>query len=92
MGGRGHLSNEQSLEAVKAILDRAQVTGRLPDRIVLLHRSQQCNHPDLVLELFGRDARIPPRLTLAEQSQRTEWLQAGSTVSQPAGQLPIVFA
>jgi phosphoribosyl 1,2-cyclic phosphodiesterase len=71
MGGRGHLSNEQALSAVRAVLDRAR---RLPDHIVLLHRSRECNCPKLVRALFQRDARIAPRLTLAEQDRRTEWL------------------
>jgi phosphoribosyl 1,2-cyclic phosphodiesterase len=73
MGGRGHLSNQQAFAAVRAILDRA---GRLPDHIVLLHRSRQCNCPKLLRALFERDARIAPRLTLAEQDRRTEWLVA----------------
>jgi len=78
MGGRGHLSNEQALEAVRAILDRCQRRARpLPRHIVLLHRSRQCNCPRLLRSLFGRDKRIAPRLTLAEQYVRTEWLRAG---------------
>jgi phosphoribosyl 1,2-cyclic phosphodiesterase len=75
MGGRGHLSNEQAFTAVRAILDRCEKRRkRLPDHIVLLHRSRQCNCPNLVRSLFERDARIGPRLILTEQDQRTEWL------------------
>jgi phosphoribosyl 1,2-cyclic phosphodiesterase len=75
MGGRGHLSNEQAFGAVRAILDRCEKRKRrLPDHIVLLHRSRQCNCPNLLRALFERDARIGPRLTLAEQDERTGWL------------------
>jgi len=75
MGGRGHLSNEQALDAIRRILRRCEMRGaKLPAHIVLLHRSRQCNCPDLVRTLFARDARIAPRLTLAEQYERTEWL------------------
>ena len=75
MGGRGHLSNEQAFAAVEAILDRCERRrGRLPDHIVLLHRSRQCNCPKIVRGLFEQDARIAKRLVLTEQFSRTEWL------------------
>lgn len=78
MGGRGHLSNEQCFEAVQRILDRCEAEGSpLPRHVVLLHRSRQCNCPDLVRRLFHRDERLVDRLTLAEQYQRTAWLAAG---------------
>ena len=76
-GGRGHLSNDQALEAVRKILTRCERAGRrLPEHIVLLHRSQECNCPRLLRSLFSRDARIAPRLVLAEQYERTDWLRA----------------
>lgn len=76
MGGSGHLSNEQALQAIRDILDRCQRVGRqMPAHIVLLHRSRQCNCPRLVRELFSRDHRIAPRLVLAEQFQRTDWIR-----------------
>jgi phosphoribosyl 1,2-cyclic phosphodiesterase len=75
-GGKGHLSNNQALAAVRQILDRAQANrGRLPDHIVLLHRSRERNCPDLLRRLFTKDLRIAPRLTLAEPFQRTPWLR-----------------
>ena len=74
-GGRGHLSNEQALDAIRQMLDRAQRRpAGLPNHIVLLHRSRQCNCPKLVRELFSSDIRIAPRLVLAEPYTRTEWL------------------
>ena len=66
----GHLSNEQSLEAVRQILDRAAAP---PDRVVLLHRSQQCNHPTKVRRVFHMEPRLHGRLTLAEPRKRTAW-------------------
>jgi phosphoribosyl 1,2-cyclic phosphodiesterase len=77
MGGRGHLSNREALEIVQKILDHSNQRRRvLPRHIVLLHRSRQCNCPDLVRELFSTDPRIAERLVLAEQDRATGWLSA----------------
>ena len=77
MGGAGHLSNHQAFAAVRAILDRCQRAGAaLPDHIVLLHRSRQCNCPNLLRRMFQRDSRIGKRLVLAEQDRPTPWLCA----------------
>lgn len=70
-GGHGHLSNSQAFAAVRRILDGSR---RLPDHIVLLHRSQECNCPVLLQELFSSDPRIAPRLALAHQHERSAWL------------------
>lgn len=76
-GGGGHLSNAQSFSAVKSIFDRCTRSGKgLPQKVVLLHRSRQCNCPKIVMELFAGDARIASRLVLSEQFDRTEWLAA----------------
>ena len=87
-GGHGHLSNLQALAAIRKLLDRAR---RLPDHIILLHRSQECNCPDLVRRLFSTDRRIEPRLTLAQQHERSPWL--GRTNRQPylGEQLTLAF-
>ncbi|MEE9212600.1 MAG: MBL fold metallo-hydrolase [Phycisphaeraceae bacterium] len=77
MGGRGHLSNQESFEAVRRIVDRSPI-GR-PQRIVLLHRSRQCNCPYVVSRVFDQDPRIGPRIVLTEQRRRTRWL----TVTPP---------
>jgi phosphoribosyl 1,2-cyclic phosphodiesterase len=80
MGGRGHLSNQQAFDAVRQVLDRCERRGlALPEHVVLLHRSRQCNCPDLLRSLFERDARIAPRLTLAEQYERTDWIRPRGT-------------
>jgi len=77
MGGRGHLSNEQSFDAVRQILDRHERSGAsLPSHIVLLHRSRQCNCAKLVRKLFLTDRRLSDRLVLSEQFVRSDWLRA----------------
>ncbi len=79
MNGAGHLSNEQALSAVREILDRHERAGRrLPEHVVLLHRSRQCNCPKLVRRLFSSDARITSRLTIAEPFARSEWLRSAA--------------
>ncbi|MEI8198210.1 MAG: MBL fold metallo-hydrolase [Phycisphaerae bacterium] len=78
MGGSGHLSNQQAYAAVQAVLDTTEVRHgphRLPKHIVLLHRSRECNCPQLLRRLFEQDDRIAPRLTLAEQYAPTGWLR-----------------
>lgn len=68
----GHLSNEQSFQAVRAIADQSSVGN--PRHVVLLHRSSQCNHPMKVRRVFERDPELYPRITLTEQRRRTRWL------------------
>jgi phosphoribosyl 1,2-cyclic phosphodiesterase len=82
MSDAGHLSNEQSYEAVRQIAD-ASPAG-LPRDVVLLHRSSQCNHPTQVREVFERDAELGQRIILTEQRSRTSWLQVKKSIT--AGQ------
>ena len=89
MGGRGHLSNQEALEAVRRILDQADRRGAaLPRHIVLLHRSRQCNCPRLLRRLFSGDRRIAQRLVLAEQDRPTGWLWAPTGAESRAPQPP----
>lgn len=91
-GGRGHLSNEQAFDAVRRVLDRCQRRGlALPEHVVLLHRSRQCNCPDLLRSLFSRDARIASRLTLTEQFHRTEWIRPGNSRPLAGEQLRLAW-
>jgi phosphoribosyl 1,2-cyclic phosphodiesterase len=93
MGGKGHLSNEQAFSAIRMILDRCKSHARrLPQHIVLLHRSRECNCPDLVRALFQRDARISRRLVLSDQFEPTGWLSIDQTRKPLVGEqltLPI---
>ncbi len=68
----GHLSNEQAFEAVSAI--RAISVGPNPRRVVLLHRSGQCNHPTKVRRVFERDPALAKRTTQTDQRRRTRWI------------------
>ncbi|MFW6058741.1 MAG: MBL fold metallo-hydrolase [Phycisphaeraceae bacterium] len=72
MSDSGHLSNEQAFDAIQRI--DAVSPGGNPQRIVLLHRSSQCNHPTKVRRIFERDPRLAGRITLTEQRRRTRWL------------------
>lgn len=69
----GHLSNEQSLAAVQRI---AQLSPHgNPRRVVLLHRSSQCNHPTKVRRCFERDPAIAKRVIQTDQRRRTRWIK-----------------
>lgn len=92
MGGRGHLSNEQSFAAVRQILDRHESDGSpLPSHVVLLHRSRQCNCPKLVRKLFLKDERLAGRLTLAEQFERSVWLRVRKMTPLVGEQLELAW-
>ena len=75
-------------EALRRLLDCAR---RLPDHIVLLHRSQECNCPHLVRRLFGTDPRIASRLTLAHQDERSPWLGRANRSVYTGEQLAFAF-
>jgi len=95
MGGQGHLSNEQALAAIQQILDRTHAEigpEKLPRHIVLLHRSRQCNCPNIVRRLFSQDPRIKPILTLTDQFERTPWLRARQPREPVATQLAMAWA
>lgn len=92
MGGSGHLSNQQALDAVRLILSRHESSATpLPSHIVLLHRSRQCNCPNLLREFFSTDPRIAPRLTLTHQAERTEWLMPKARAPIANEQLALAF-
>ncbi len=72
MGGWGHLSNEQAFDAIQTLAGRCPRGG--PRRIVLLHRSRQCNHPDAIHRVLSHNPQLAARVTLSDQSQRSGWL------------------
>lgn len=63
MGGSGHLSNDETLDAIRQIVPRSHV--------VLLHLSQECNDPALVA---GLHAGAPYACTITSQTERTPWV------------------
>lgn len=63
MGPNGHLSNEQSLLAVRRFAAHSGL-----GQILLLHPSQQCNTPDHIRELYTREApHLLDRVHITEQ-------------------------
>lgn len=70
MGGLGHLSNEQTLEAVLAMTG-----GRSLQQLVLLHLSRQCNDPQLLKRLYATEApHLLGCLTISNQFAPTPML------------------
>jgi hypothetical protein len=59
---------------------------------VLLHRSRDCNCPNLLRRVFSKDRRIASRLTLANQYHRSEWLRPRSIEPSPQEQLTLAWA
>lgn len=80
MSDCGHLSNEQAFDAVQKIV-AASPPGS-PGRILLMHRSSQCNHPTKIRRVFERDIHLAKRVVLTEQRRRTRWFAV-----QPLGVL-----
>jgi phosphoribosyl 1,2-cyclic phosphodiesterase len=75
MGGHGHLSNEQALEAIHTIAPR--------EHVVLLHLSRQCNDPGLVASMHaGSDYA----LTISSQETATRWV---GIPARTAGESPV---
>lgn len=70
MNGRGHLSNEQTLEAVQRIADDSSL-----QHVALLHLSRQCNCPKRVSALYQQCApHLAERLTITQQDRATPLL------------------
>ena len=74
MGGRGHLSNQQCLEAVRTLADRPEGVRPLA-AIVLLHLSKECNCRDRLRRYWERNAP-----ELADRVEISWPNQAGSRV------------
>lgn len=73
MGGLGHLSNEQSLEAVIK-LDKSSKSKL--QHVVLLHLSRHCNDPQLVKRLYAhRCPSLLDQLTITNQYSATPMLR-----------------
>ncbi len=89
MGGQGHLSNQQAFELARTIVQRSR-TGK-PARIVLLHRSQQCNGIEIVRRTFAQDRVLSSRVVLTEQRKRTPWLTVTPEPTMVANQLALTF-
>lgn len=76
MGGKGHLSNEQCVRAVRAIAPKRHV--------VLLHLSRQCNTPD---RAEAGHAGSNYTLTVSRHDESTGWIQAPLRPGTPRGRV-----
>jgi phosphoribosyl 1,2-cyclic phosphodiesterase len=71
MGGHGHLSNEQALDAVRRIDARSRLA-----HVALLHLSRQCNDPTLVRRLYAQHMpHLLERLTITSQREPSPMLR-----------------
>jgi phosphoribosyl 1,2-cyclic phosphodiesterase len=92
MDGRGHLSNEQALEAVREIERRS----RWLSHIALLHLSHECNCPQRVRRLWQRDMpHAIGRLIISQQRRPTPVLRvirpAGDAIPRAEIKQPLLF-
>lgn len=79
MDGAGHLSNQQTIQAVREIERRSRLS-----HIALLHLSRDCNCPKHVRGMWEREMpHAVERLTIAEQSRPTPLLR----VTRPAAEM-----
>lgn len=71
MGGGGHLSNEESLDAIRMISSNSRL-----QHIVLLHLSQQCNSPAIIRNLYQENlAHLYDTVTITSQTQCSRLLR-----------------
>lgn len=78
MGGSGHLSNDQCVEAIGKIAPK--------EHVVLLHLSRQCNSRELVA---GLHAGARYGLTIARHDGVTDWIGIGGRAEGPANEVRI---
>jgi phosphoribosyl 1,2-cyclic phosphodiesterase len=84
----GHLSNRQGALLLEAVIERSR--GRAPRHVVLLHLSEQCNHPELAIEAARQALRAAserPELHAARQSAPFPnlWIEPAPARSRAAG-------
>jgi phosphoribosyl 1,2-cyclic phosphodiesterase len=73
MGGKGHLSNDECIDAVRAI-----AWPREPEHVVLLHLSRECNCPGLVRDMWRTALpALEPRLVIAQPFAPTQPIRRG---------------
>ena len=76
-GGHGHLSNRECLDAIVATTG-----GLIPNAVVLLHLSRDCNHPELVHRLWrGRAPHLHSTLHIAHHARPLEAIPLRPAIS-----------
>lgn len=84
MGGRGHLSNEESLLAARRISAGSDLRA-----IVLLHLSRQCNCPNLVTRLWRDEAPdLVDRVVVSEQFRCASTVRIAPRARRCAPEIP----
>lgn len=79
MCGRGHLSNDQSLEAVQRVAEQCDL-----QHIALLHLSRDCNDPSLIDNLYRTHAGdLLPRVTITSQGDPSPVLSVVRAAGSP---------
>ena len=74
MGGTGHLSNDEAIDAVLHVSKHIE-----PHTIVLLHRSEQCNCPQRIRALWSeRASHLADRVIVASQHESMPPIMVGS--------------
>jgi phosphoribosyl 1,2-cyclic phosphodiesterase len=94
LGDRGHLSNDQGAGLVSAILGRSG-PGTVRD-LVLLHLSEQCNHPKLALASAQAAARASGRRVVIHPAGQTQafpnlQVKAGRRLRRTVTPGPVLF-
>jgi phosphoribosyl 1,2-cyclic phosphodiesterase len=95
LGHRGHLSNDQAADFIAATINRSR--QRRVRHVVLLHLSEQCNHPDLALHaarLATRRQGCRAAIHVASQDAASPNLriQPGTRRRSPAPAMPALAA
>ncbi len=83
MGGKGHLSNIEALNAIVAMFDRS---AGPPQHVVLLHLSRQCNDPKIIRRLYSGLPEIERRLCISSQHAPTAWLRTQRSTRRLSGE------
>lgn len=90
MGGDGHLSNAQSVEAVRRVAPTSPLR-----HVVLLHLSQQCNDPGIVDGVWRTAMpHLHERVQITRQDRPASWVEvnAGDLDAGAAGIGPVAEA
>lgn len=75
MGGKGHLSNEQSFAAVRRIAEHSPKLNR----VILLHLSRECNSPGRILNLYAETPDLSRKLVISNQRSPSNWINLDTT-------------
>jgi len=70
MGGKGHLSNEQSFDTVRRIQEQSDDLRK----IVLLHLSRDCNSPGRILNVYRDHPDLSRKLIISNQKSPINWI------------------